>query len=133
MALETPMAKLPVRRDAFQLLAGQLIAQKLNVLGPNIITAAGIALRKKNGVAIRRIQNASTTAVLWKVGGAPTVNDYHGSLNPASIADNGDGGVQDLSAFKGDVYVAALSGNVRVVTFEALAPEAEAENPVEGA
>lgn len=130
--MESPQSIVPVTRTTDQYIRAQVLAQKLVVAPARIVTVASTAntpiLEAKNGVAKRSLHNVGTTVVVWKVGGVPTVDDYHGVLAAGSAANDGLGSLQDLSDFKGDIYIISLTGAPRVCVFEATGPEAEVEN-----
>lgn len=117
----------PSRRSVSSLLRDTLIAQKLNVAAPRLVTGLANVVTEvftaKQGVAFRMIQNCGTTAVKVAVNTDVDATSFHFVLAACSAQDDGLGSVQDLSRFEGRVTITS-TGAYRVCTFEAMAPEA---------
>lgn len=136
MPANSPQAILPEYRSVDALIRDQVIAQKLIIDPPKLIEAAGEAFDDAEGVCIRVLQNCGTTACYYKVvddkdfsAAAPATNpsaaakDWHGIIAGGSAQDDGLGSIVDFSRFKGRILVAAVSGGVRLATFQARGPE----------
>jgi hypothetical protein len=115
-------------RSPYQLMQALVMGQDLFVQDPVILTAAGLILPAKRLASIRTIMNVGTIAAMWRIGGTPTTDSFHGVLGAGTNADDGYGSIIDLSRFRGDVYVAPIpgAGTFRVVAFQALSEETQA-------
>jgi hypothetical protein len=129
MAVDSPQAVLPHSiRSNHQLLRDQIVAQHLNILGPNIVVANGQVFDDKKGCAIRYIQNQSTQPCKIMIGDQATAANFHFVLPAASAVDAGDGGSIDVSRYVGIVTCFNAAGTIRLSTFEALSPESTIQN-----
>lgn len=111
-------------RSPYQLMQALVMGQDLLVQDPIIFTAAGLILPAKRFVSIRTLANVGTVAVMWRIGGTPTTDSFHGVLGAGNTANDGFGGTVDLSRFRGNVYIAPITGSTcRVVAFQAMSEE----------
>ena len=115
-------------RSPYQLMQALVMGQDLFVQDPVILTAAGLILPSKRLVSIRTLANIGTVAAMWRIGGTPTTDSFHGVLGACSSVNDGYGSIVDLSRFRGDVYVAPIpgAGTFRVVAFQAMSEEGQA-------
>jgi hypothetical protein len=131
---DTPQAQVPESRCESDYIRDSVLAQSLNVNPPKLITAAGKALDDVEGIGIRKLQNCGITAAYYLIveeskdinhalPSVPDATNFHGILAGGSAQDDGLGTEYDFSRFKGAVYVAAVSGNLRISTFVARGPE----------
>ena len=128
MALTSPQANVPDRRDSFRLLQDQIMTQKgVVVFPPALITANGTALAQRPKMAFRFIQNCGTVPVKFLVSNnvseSPTASVFHGVLAACSAEDDGLGSVQSFGITGDRVAILGVGGNPRVCVFEGAAPE----------
>ena len=113
-------------RTPYQLFQAAAMGMDMFVQDPIILLTSGMILPSKKFSAIRTLTNIGTVAVLWRIGGTPSIDSYHGVLKACSAVNDGTGGSVDLSRFFGDVYIAPITGTTcRVVAFQALPKEAQ--------
>lgn len=101
-----------------------VVAQKLDVIPPQLFTATGAetVFEDENGVAMRFLQNCGTNAVYVAINSVASPANFHFIIAGGSVADDGLGSIVDVSKYKGSVSIYSAAAH-RVASFLAYAPE----------
>lgn len=99
-----------------------LRAPNIGILPPQIKTAAGIISPDRFTRALCVLQNNKDTVLLVAINNTPTANAYHWALKACSADDDGTGGSIDLSGIRGNIHIAAASGDPRCAIIEGHVP-----------
>lgn len=123
-AIPSPQAQLPVFRTWDENIRSLVMAQKLDILPPELFTGSGAEtiFQDENGVALRFLQNCGTNAIYVAIGSAASSTNFHFILAGGSAADDGLGSIVDVSKYKGSVSIYSAAAH-RVAKFQANAPE----------
>jgi hypothetical protein len=115
----------PIRSplDYMKISAG-IAGPGIQALPPLLKTTPGKAFQKLvDGVVTRTIQNLGTTPMYYAVQDnqpAYTSAVFHGIVPPGTAADDGYGGIVDLSKYTQAVWVWTLTGTLRALCFAAV-------------
>ncbi len=111
-------AQLPNRPTLHDAMMSNVLPREVVWQPPSIIEADGLAISADKDFftsGVKFMQNCSATAVKYKIGSEiQGADDFHGILAGGSAQDDGLGSVVNLSNIQEAIYVAAVSGSVRV-------------------